>query len=107
MAVHITSDNKVLVGGDTAINKNRKFYPTDIVTTPRDNAIIADMTTSTLYILNNAGILMTYYQISDINITYPVALAFPPAGQLYIACSRPNDSTTKEVEIYEVTISEC
>ncbi|XP_076105659.1 uncharacterized protein LOC143073787 [Mytilus galloprovincialis] len=48
--------------GDTEINRDRPFHPTDIVTTPRDNVIVADVRTNTLHILNNAGLLMTWYK---------------------------------------------
>ncbi|CAC5420979.1 unnamed protein product [Mytilus coruscus] len=93
--------------GDTEINKDRQFYPTDIVTTPRDNVIVTDMKTCTLHILNNAGLLITYYKTRDINIIFPWSLAFSPTGQLYIGCSTSKSSTTKDAKIYEVTISGC
>ncbi|XP_052102172.1 uncharacterized protein LOC127735827 [Mytilus californianus] len=93
--------------GDTEINKDRPFFPGDIVTTPRDNVIVADIYTHTLHFLNNAGLLMTYYKTSDINIMLPMSLAFSPTGQLYIGCITPEGSTTKEAKIYEVTISGC
>ncbi|XP_071171191.1 uncharacterized protein [Mytilus edulis] len=93
--------------GDKEINKDRSFLPTDIVTTPRDNVIVADMNTDTLHILNNVGLLMTCYKTSDRNIIYPRSLAFSPTGQLYIGCNRINRSTTKKVKLYEMTISGC
>ncbi|VDI04790.1 Hypothetical predicted protein [Mytilus galloprovincialis] len=40
--------------GDTEINKEVSFGPEGIVTTPRDNVIVADIDTHTLYILNNS-----------------------------------------------------
>ncbi|XP_076103872.1 uncharacterized protein LOC143072685 [Mytilus galloprovincialis] len=92
--------------GDKEINKARPFGPIDIVTTPRDNVIVADLDTHTLHILNNAGLLMTCYKTSDINIMYPLSLAISPTGQLCIGCSRLKGSTTK-VKLYEVTISGC
>ncbi|CAC5425939.1 unnamed protein product [Mytilus coruscus] len=95
------------LGRDTEINKDRPFYPTDIVTTHRDNVIVADMFTDTLHILNNAGLLMTYYKTSDINIMLPYSLAFSPTGTLYIGCTRTKGNTTNENKIYEVTISRC
>ncbi|VDI02209.1 Hypothetical predicted protein [Mytilus galloprovincialis] len=143
IAVHITSDNKVLVAcvqgignihvvdevsdhgrqrvvvlgqggdiiniytGDTEINKDIPFIPADIATTPRDNVILDDVMTDTLHILNNAGLLMTYYKTSDINIMFPLSLAFSPTGQLYIGCSKSAGRTTKNAKIYEVTISGC
>ncbi|XP_063435806.1 uncharacterized protein LOC134716733 [Mytilus trossulus] len=91
--------------GETEINKDKPFRPTDIVTTPKDNVIVADMHTHTLHIMNNAGLLMTYYKTSDINIRYPCSLAFTPIGQLYIGCGRSAGSTKNEAKIYEVTIS--
>ncbi|XP_071170001.1 uncharacterized protein [Mytilus edulis] len=90
--------------GDTEINKDEPFLPSGIVTTPRDNVIVADVVTHTLHILNNAGLLMTCYKTSDINIMFPFSLASTPTGQLYIGCGRPPGSTTKEAKLYEVTI---
>ncbi|XP_063431458.1 uncharacterized protein LOC134714145 [Mytilus trossulus] len=68
--------------GDKVINKEVPFSPVGIVTTPRDNVIIADINTHTLHILNNTGLLITYYKTSDINIMFPISLAFSPTGQL-------------------------
>ncbi|XP_076104945.1 uncharacterized protein LOC143073356 [Mytilus galloprovincialis] len=93
--------------GDTDINKDIPFQPTGIVTTPRDNVIVADLDTCTLHILNNVGLLMTYYKTSDINIIYPLSLAFSQTGQLYIGCSKPKGSKSKDATMYEVTISGC
>ncbi|XP_071170096.1 uncharacterized protein [Mytilus edulis] len=93
--------------GDTEINKDIPFYPTDIVTTPRDNVIAADWGTSTLHILNNAGLLMTCNKTSHINIISPWSLALTPTGQLYIGCLSSEGNTTKNAKIYDVTISGC
>ncbi|CAC5409487.1 unnamed protein product [Mytilus coruscus] len=111
-------ENRVVVlgqGGDMIniytgiiqINKDLPFLPEDIVTTPRDNVIAADMRTHTLHILNNAGLLMTYYKTSDIGILLPWSLAFSPSGKLYIGKSGPEGSKTMEANLYEVTISGC
>ncbi|XP_063409085.1 uncharacterized protein LOC134692557 [Mytilus trossulus] len=93
--------------GDTEINKDIPFNLTDIVTTPRDNVIVSDVSTDTLHILNNVGLLMTYYKTRDINIMLPYSLAFSQTGQLFIGCHTPKGSTTKDAKIYEVTISGC
>lgn len=90
--------------GHTEINKDIKFLPGDIVTTPRDNVIVSDWYTSSLHILNNFGLLITRYKTSDINILLPGSLAFTPTGQLYIGRSSLKGNTTK-VKIYEVTVS--
>ncbi|XP_063435616.1 uncharacterized protein LOC134716536 [Mytilus trossulus] len=93
--------------GDTEINKDIPFNPRDIVTTPRDNVIVADINTHTLHILNNVGTLMTCYKTSDINIVLPCSLVFTPTGQLYIGCCTPTRSKAKDAKLYEVTISLC
>ncbi|XP_071169918.1 uncharacterized protein [Mytilus edulis] len=93
--------------GDTDINKDSPFNPIDIVTTPRDNVIVADMNTDTLHILNNVGLLMTCYKTSDINIMLPLSLVFTQTGQLYIGCRTPEDSTSSDAKLYKVTISGC
>ncbi|XP_071171220.1 E3 ubiquitin-protein ligase TRIM71-like [Mytilus edulis] len=112
------NENRIVVlgqGGDLIntytgiiqINKDQPFAPEDIVTTPRDNVIAADMRTHSLHILNNAGLLMTFYKTSDIGILFPWSLAFSPTGKLYIAKSGPEASEKMEVNLYEVTISGC
>ncbi|VDI38206.1 Hypothetical predicted protein [Mytilus galloprovincialis] len=93
--------------GDREINKDIPFNPRDIVTTPRDNVIVADINTYTLHILNNAGILVTCYKTSDINIVSLCSLVFTPTGQLYIGCSTQTRSKAKDAKLYEVTISLC
>ncbi|CAC5409486.1 unnamed protein product [Mytilus coruscus] len=91
--------------GVIEINKDLVFLPEDIVTTPRDNVIAADMRTHTLHILNNAGLLMTYYKTNDIGILFPWSLVFSPTGQLYIGKSGPAGSKTMGSNLYEVTLS--
>ncbi|VDI77129.1 Hypothetical predicted protein [Mytilus galloprovincialis] len=93
--------------GDTEINKKKPFRPVEIVTTPRDNVIVADMDTHTLHILNNSGELITHIKTTDNGIAYPNSLAFSQTGQLCIGCSTPGDSTAKEAKIYKVNISGC
>ncbi|XP_071171945.1 uncharacterized protein [Mytilus edulis] len=87
--------------------KIKPFIPGDIVTTPRDNVILADINTHTLHILNNAGLLMTYYKTTDMNIISPWSLAFSLSGQLYIGCGISEDNENEYAKIYEMTISRC
>ncbi|XP_071170993.1 uncharacterized protein [Mytilus edulis] len=93
--------------GDREINKNIPFRPLCIVATPRDNVLVADTFTSTFHILNNVGLLMTYYRTSDINIIHPYSLVFSPTGQLYIGCAISDNNKTDEDKIYEVAITGC
>ncbi|XP_063435783.1 uncharacterized protein LOC134716709 [Mytilus trossulus] len=93
--------------GDTEINKVRPFFPGDLATTPSDNVIVADGITHTLHILNNAGLLMTYYKTKDRNIQFPLSLTFSTKGHLYIGCAKGAEGSTcrsKEPKIFEVTI---
>ncbi|XP_071169014.1 uncharacterized protein [Mytilus edulis] len=93
--------------GDTDINKKKPFRPTGIVTTPRDNVIVADLNTDTLHILNNSGHLITYIKTTDNGIELSYSLAFSQTGQLFIGCSKHVRSTEKEAKIYQVNISGC
>ncbi|XP_063420574.1 uncharacterized protein LOC134705787 [Mytilus trossulus] len=93
--------------GDTEINKEVPFGPEGIVTTPKDNVIVADIDTHTLYILNNSGQMITYMKTTDNGIAYPNSLAYTPTGQLYIGCSLHEDSTAKDAKLYKVNISGC
>ncbi|VDH94623.1 Hypothetical predicted protein [Mytilus galloprovincialis] len=74
--------------GDTEINKKKPFRPKGIVTTPRDNVIVADTDTDTFHILNNSGHLITYIKTTDNGIKGAYSFAFAPMGQLYIGCSK-------------------
>ncbi|XP_076101149.1 uncharacterized protein LOC143070934 [Mytilus galloprovincialis] len=93
--------------GDTEINKEEPIGPEGIVTTTRDNVIVADINTHTLHILNNSGQLITYIKTTDYGIKGACSLAFTPTGQLYIGCIKSNDSTAEEAKLYKVNISGC
>lgn len=93
--------------GHIDINSHIPFRPESIVTTPRDNVIVADMDTHTIHILNNAGLLMTYHNMKKKGILYPLSLAINTTGQLYIGCSNPKNSDAKETKIHEVNITGC
>ncbi|XP_071169057.1 E3 ubiquitin-protein ligase TRIM71-like [Mytilus edulis] len=93
--------------GDTDINKKKPFRPSTVVTTPRDNVIVADPESHTLHILNNSGQMITYIKTTDHGIERPFSLAFSQTGQLYIGCSKHVRNTEKEAKIYQVNISGC
>ncbi|XP_071150290.1 uncharacterized protein [Mytilus edulis] len=93
--------------GDTEINKNKPFIPEGIVTTSRDNVIVADLDTCTLHILNNSGQLITHIKTPDNGQEYPHALTCSQMGQLYIGCSQRKRSTSKEAKLYKVDVSGC
>ncbi|VDI40047.1 Hypothetical predicted protein [Mytilus galloprovincialis] len=47
--------------GHSDINKDHPFQPNDIVATPKDNVVVTTQTDSFLYILNNQGYPVTYF----------------------------------------------
>ncbi|CAC5363860.1 unnamed protein product [Mytilus coruscus] len=91
--------------GHSDIHTDQPFNPRDIVATPKDNVVVKGQNYSFLYILNNQGYLVTYYNIKNIGIIHPFSLAFNTSGQLCIGCSRAAGSNTKEAKLYEVNIS--
>ncbi|VDH94621.1 Hypothetical predicted protein [Mytilus galloprovincialis] len=97
--IHVADYHPDEDSGDTEINKKKPFRPEGIVTTQRDNVIVADIDTSTLHILNNSGELIKHIKTTDNGITYPNSLAFSQTGQLYIGCSTPGETTAKEAKI--------
>ncbi|XP_052100327.1 uncharacterized protein LOC127734476 [Mytilus californianus] len=93
--------------GDPNISVMSGFKPVDIVTTPKDNVVLADVDTHTIHFLSNYGHLLTYFHTNDIGILYPYSLDFNLSGQHNIGCGRLPCSETKEAMIYKVTISGC
>ncbi|XP_076113697.1 uncharacterized protein LOC143081958 [Mytilus galloprovincialis] len=93
--------------GHEAINKTKPFRPVDLVKTARDNVIVVDMFTETLHITNNIGQLISIFKTNDIGIKCPFALAFTHTGQLYLGCTRLEDSTPNYAKVFEVKISGC
>ncbi|XP_076099230.1 uncharacterized protein LOC143068810 [Mytilus galloprovincialis] len=90
--------------GHLDINKDRPFKPRDIVTTAMDNVVVKSLNDPCLYILNNQGYPVTYYNTCNIGIIYAYSLAFNTSGQLCIGCSIAEGSTNK-AKMYEVNIS--
>lgn len=91
--------------GHPYLNEDQPFKPRDIVATPKDNLVITTQNDSYLYILNNRGDLVTYYNTHNIGIFHPYALAFTTAGQLCIGCRKSTGSTTREAKLYVVNIT--
>lgn len=96
-----------IYSGHEAINKTKPFRPVDLVKTARDNVILVDRDTDTLHITDNIGQLISFFKTDDIEIVFPFSLAFTRTGQLYIGCTRPVDSTSKDAKVFEVKISGC
>ncbi|XP_052105877.1 uncharacterized protein LOC127738595 [Mytilus californianus] len=90
--------------GHPDISKDQPFKPRDIVATPKDNVVVSHQNDSSLYILNNQGHPMTYYNTNNIGIFYPCSLAFSSLGQLCIGCVMIQESNEK-AKMYEVNIS--
>lgn len=93
--------------GDPKINAKSWLKPVALVTTPKDNIVLADVDTHTIHLLSNYGHLLTYFQTNEIGILYPYSLDFTSSGELNIGCGRPPGSETKKAMIYKMTISKC
>ncbi|XP_063435642.1 uncharacterized protein LOC134716561 [Mytilus trossulus] len=92
---------------DPKINAKLGLKPVALVTTPKDNIVLADVDTHTIHLLSNYGHLLTYFHTNEIGILYPYSLDFTSSGELNIGCGRPPGSDTKKAMIYKMTISEC
>lgn len=66
--------------GHPSINRHEEFYPSSLITTPRDNVIVADGNTHTLHLLDNTGRLLTTYSTENIGIRCPRSLAITMEG---------------------------
>ncbi|XP_071135817.1 uncharacterized protein [Mytilus edulis] len=99
---------QIYTGHHEVNNENKPFKPVNIVTTPSDNIIVADLNIYILHILNNCGHLIKHYNIGDIGISSPYSLCFTKtAGQLYIGCTTKVGSSEKPAKLYEVHITGC
>ncbi|XP_071133123.1 uncharacterized protein [Mytilus edulis] len=92
---------------DEINNEDNPFQPVNIVTTPSDNIIVAQLNNHIFHILNNCGHLIMHYNVGDAGISSAYSLCFTRnEEQLYIGCSTEVGSSEK-AKLYEVHISGC
>ncbi|CAG2237766.1 unnamed protein product [Mytilus edulis] len=82
----------------------KRFSPNSLVTTSLDNVIVGhSLYSDEFHVLNNSGILLTTYDLSNAGIGYVATLAITTEGQLdvlYAGCGvSPN--------FYKMTIAGC
>ncbi|XP_071137200.1 uncharacterized protein [Mytilus edulis] len=98
---------QIYTGHHEVNNEKKPFKPVNIVTTPSDNIIVAELNVYIFHILNNCGHLITHINMGDIGISKSYSLCFTrTAGQMYIGCTTRVGSS-KKAKLYEVNISGC
>lgn len=93
----------VYKGHSTVHSEESRFSPSSLVTTPKDNVIVADCNTHSLQILNNTGDLLTTLLIKDMGMSEPNNLAITTEGSstvLFVTCLGSNI-------LYKMFYSEC
>ncbi|CAC5382209.1 unnamed protein product [Mytilus coruscus] len=82
------------------------FRPVGILTTPSDNIIVTDFEAHLLHILINQGQVITYYNLSDMEILGPYSLDLSTTGTIFIGCASEKGSTdTTKAKLYELEYS--
>ena len=95
--------------GHTDINTDsRHFNPRGITVTTNDNILITDglMAPHYLHILDNQGQVVTYYNLTDIELRFPFSLALSPSGNIYVGgISGKRDPDGSKATLYELKCS--
>ncbi|XP_071136376.1 uncharacterized protein [Mytilus edulis] len=96
--------------GHPSINRQRRFTPLSVITTPMDHVIVADYNYHTLHILDNTGHLLTTYNTKDRGIAYPRSLVITmegPFSVLYIGCDMTFIKSSDTGKLYKMNIIGC
>ena len=92
--------------GHPIINsKDKPLTPSKLVTTPYDNVLVSDQDNHYLHLLDNMGSLLTYFDMSKLDISFPCCMAFDENGTLYIGCN-PGDTSKGNGKLYMLQYSE-
>ncbi|XP_076085345.1 uncharacterized protein LOC143056145 [Mytilus galloprovincialis] len=88
--------------GHPEVNTEEKpFKPRGILTTPSDKIIVTDMYNHLLHILTDQGQSITYYNLHDMGILYPLSLAMSTTGKIFIGCLEKG----RTAKLYELNYS--
>ena len=81
-------DVKWIYQGHPEINtEDNPFDPWDMVTTSAGNVIISDRDNHTLHVISGEGELLTYNDMSDQGVIFPLSLDIDSWGQLWVGCN--------------------
>ncbi|CAC5386328.1 unnamed protein product [Mytilus coruscus] len=93
-----------IYGGHSTVNSEEsRFSPSSIVSTPKDNVIVADCDNDTLHILNKTGHLLTTYNTMDTEILFPEHLAITSEGSFIVLFMTKHGSGN----LYKMVITGC
>jgi hypothetical protein len=82
------SDNKFIqwtYEGNSAINKDNRFAPVEVLVTKSENTIVSDNLTNTLHILSNQGAIFTVIDLSRIGIGKPGVMDIADKDYLWVS----------------------
>ncbi|XP_052070964.1 uncharacterized protein LOC127709452 [Mytilus californianus] len=88
----------VYMGHPKINSDDNPFKPSDILSLPSDNFIIADPTNHYLHILNSQGNILTFYNLVEIGIEFPYSMTF--LGYLFIGGATIENE--ENVEVYKI-----
>ncbi|XP_052081277.1 uncharacterized protein LOC127719304, partial [Mytilus californianus] len=66
--------------------ERKPFNPRDLIVTPSDTIIVADINNNTLHCLNYDRQIITYYDMSTIGIKFPHSLGLLSSGTIFVGC---------------------
>ncbi|XP_052065085.1 uncharacterized protein LOC127704890 [Mytilus californianus] len=96
---------QIYTGHPDVNTEDRPFKPSDILTTPLDNVIVADSKNHALHILQSDGQIITYYRVNHIGIRGLYSLALSTPGHFYIGNYTSDGSQENKAKLYELKYS--
>ena len=94
---------KWIYQGHPQINtEDKPLDPRDIVTTLVGNIIVADYNNHTLHVISGEGELLTYKDMSDQGVIFPMSLHIDTWGQLWVGCSAYKGKSDAKVHIVKL-----
>ncbi|CAG2185150.1 unnamed protein product [Mytilus edulis] len=96
---------QIYTGHPDINTEDRPFKPSDILTTPLDNVIVADSKNHALHILDSNGQIISYYRVNLIGIQGLYSLALSTPGHLYIGNYTSDGSPEQKAKLFELKYS--
>lgn len=78
------------------------FDPRDVVTTAKDNIVIADCLNHAIHILSRKGTLLSCVKISDQKVIFPYSLDIDGKGHLWVGCDASKGKANAQMHILEL-----
>lgn len=95
----------IYTGNPDVNTEDRPFKPSDILTTPLDNVIVADSKNHALHILGCNGQIISHYRVNLIGIQGLYSLALSSPGHFYIGNYTSDGSPEQKAKLFELKYS--